>query len=256
MIVKTRNEIDVLEYPEIEHIYIEEINQDSIVLELGCGIPYALFDSQIKYNCKNLIGVDTLENEEKIISRYKELSGGEIYNGFNNLKEIHEAYVIDSKEIEGLTETQANRFINEYSNIYTIRTNYNITEKDLGELGKVDMIHLVDVLHFIPYKKCVTIIEQIPNLLNQNGIIIIRAHHEENESMINPTNSNKIGKRSYKSKYIDETVYLFDEIAFLNLVKILEQNGINRISEPEKHLNRNHISNSGYKSMVYIGRKK
>lgn len=257
MQVRKRNKSHVLDFSEIKKIYQESINRDSKILDLGCGIPYNLFDSHLRYDCKTLIGIESLENEKEIIDRYKSLSGGELYETFNNLKEIHKTYLTQVGNKENIPKNKIDTLIQEYDNVYNIITNFDISNKEISTLGinDFDIIYLVDILHFIQYKECIRIIQQIPNLLKPKGIIVIQANHSENQSMTNPSNADKIGKRSYKSKYINETIHLFDESGFLKLIKILKNNGIDPVIKPEKHLNQNDNPKSGIKNMLFIGRK-
>jgi len=197
---------------------------------------------------RKLIGIDVIPNEKEIINRYSLFIAKDAYSDCSSIKECQKKYFQHFIE----DEKEAIRLINDYDEKYKIFTNYDVTKLKTDNFESVDLALLVDILHFIPFSESLKLVKIVPEMMNKNGLIIIRLHHEENRSMTKPFNSIKIGKRVYQSKFSGEKVYLFDEYGFKKIISELEKNGISRVIQPEKYLN---DDQKGYKSMFYIGEK-
>lgn len=248
--VKTERPIDIFKYPEIDKLLASEFKfQESKAIDLGCSIPMYLFELQLKYGFSKLVGIDILQNEKDIIDKYSYFIDNESFADCDTIKECHTKFV---NHYETNTE-KAKQLIHAYETTFKIFTNSNVMNIDLSSFKKFNLVFLVDILHFIPFHDRLRLIKEIPDMLTENGLIIIRAHHEQNASMTNPKNSVKIGDKKYRSKYHDKGIsYLLDEKGFKKIISDLESNGISRMFNPEKYLNDNE---RGYKSMFYIGRK-
>jgi len=237
---------DFFEYPEF--VNFAKNGNGLSALELGCGMPYNLFDLHLKFQYNRLQGVDILENEKAIIDRYRLHNNPGFPRDIYSLKDCYHEYMT----YLNINKSEIPKLLDKYDRDFKINTAYDVTKENVRSLGVFDLIFLVDLLHFFPFKESMELIGKIPECLNENGIVVMRVNHEANQSMTDSQISKKIGERAYENRETGGLVYLFDEKGFLEIIKVLEDNGIQRVINPEKYLNRDGV---GYEAMAYIGQK-
>jgi len=253
MFIDKHRSSDLFEYEELIKLLKSKGDKYLSALDVGSGIPMYLFDLHYKYGFKYLKGVELISTEKDIIDRYSFFINPDDFKDLTTLQQCHENFINDFGEREKVSREKLDSLINDFGSAFEFLTNYDITLKDNSLLGKFDVVFLVDILHFITFSDVLRILPVFTSLLKKDGLILIRVNHVENISVTNPVNSNKIGKRSYKSKFKDEIIHLFDESGFEKIINLVENDDIVRLIPPERNL---YKDISKIKSMTYFGIKK
>lgn len=242
---------DTYEHEIVKNYLVENEDSHCKVLDLGCEVPIALFDLDIVFSIDKFHGIDILPNELQLIKRYWYLMGIQSEIKFKTIKECYKNYLNNNRVEKGLTQTTMKNKIENYEKRYTIQTGINCLDLTDKKIVDFDILFGIGLLHFLKYKDVLEFVKVIPDFIKNNGIVVITANHEQNSSMNDETYSEKLGRRNFRQKELNEIVYLFDDNGFLKVVESLEEHGIQRLVF-EKYKNSN---TQTFEDYLYIGKK-
>jgi SAM-dependent methyltransferase len=252
MIPVAKKPIAFYKHIVINQLFLDRLDSRIKILDLGCELPLSLFDLQMLYGFNDFVGVDIIASETKIINRYSVFNDPSAKGLYADIKDWHRNYISHLGKERGLSEDRINEIVENYNTCYRILTSFDVTGEEIKKLDKSDCIIITGLLHFLTFNEAKQLVINAVELLNNDGIIIIDANSVENETMTNPEFAKKIGKRSYKSTFNNETVHLFDDLGFNELVRNLNSNGIQK-KALEKYVNKKGV---GIENYFYCGVKK
>lgn len=248
-IVKTKSES--YKHEIVKNYLQENESKPCKILDIGCEVPVALFDLDIEYSIEKFCGLDILQSKFDLIKRYWYLQNIPHEIVYKTIKDCYVDYLRNNGALAGLPSSIIEQKIKSYENRFSILTGFNCLDLNKNISEEFDILFGVGLLHFIKFNKAIEFIQDIPNYVKSDGLIVLTVNHEENFSMNDTRYSEKIGKRSFRQKDLNEVVHLFDDHGFLKIIEKLESFGIRRLVL-EKY--KNHQTQT-FEDYLYIGKK-